>query len=194
VRTGLFFSTQGKGHKVVQVTSPSAGDGKSTLAANLAVSISQVKKKVLLIDADLRRPTLHKVFGLSASQGLSSVLLEEAELADVIQPSGIEGLSILPCGPIPANPAELLSLPPFKELVDYVREQYDFVIIDTPPMLAVTDPCMVVPLVDGVLLALRPSKQAQPTAVRAKEVLTTLNATIIGVVVNAFDDPAAGVP
>jgi capsular exopolysaccharide synthesis family protein len=188
VRTGLFFSTQGKGHKVIQVTSPSAGDGKSTLAANLAASIAQAKKRVLLVDADFRRPTLHRIFGISADQGLASVLMGDAELAEVIQPSGIADLWILPCGPIPANPAELLSLPQFKEFLDHIREQYDFVIVDTPPMLAVTDPCMVVPHVDGVLLTLRPSKHAQPAAVRAKEVLVTLDATIIGVVLNGIDE------
>lgn len=192
VRTGLFYSTQGKGHKVIQITSPSMGDGKSTLAANLAISIAQAEKKVILIDADFRRPTVHHLFGLSPKRGLGSVIGGDAELAEVILPSGIPGLSILPCGPIPPNPAELLSLPRFKELLDYIREQFDFVIVDTPPLLAVTDPCMVVPLVDGVVLTLRISKQNRPAAQRAKEILATLAATVVGVVVNAVNHHGQG--
>jgi capsular exopolysaccharide synthesis family protein len=192
VRTGLFFSTQAKGHKVIQVTSPSSGDGKSTLAANLAISISQARKNVLLIDADFRRPTIHQLFDLTPKCGLGSVIIGETEPGDAIVPSGVPALSILPAGPVPPNPAELLSLPGFKELLAHLREQYDFVIIDTPPLLAVTDPCMVVPHTDGVLLTLRISKQNRPNALRAKEILTTLGATIVGVVVNAIKHGGKG--
>ncbi len=192
VRTGLFFSIQGRGHKVIQVTSPNMGDGKSTLAANLAISLAQAEKKVILIDADFRRPVVHKLFGLSPRRGLGSVLTGDTELSEVIFPSGVDGLSILPCGPIPANPAELLSFPRFAELLAYIREQFDFVIVDTPPLLAVTDPCMVVSHVDGVLLTVRLSKQARPAARRAKEILNTLDAKVVGVVVNALQQRSSG--
>ena len=188
VRTALFFSTQGKGHKVIQITSPAAADGKSTLAANLAICIAQAEKKVLLVDADFRKPTLHKLFNNSAERGLASVLNGDAKVAEVIQSSGVEGLSILPCGPTPANPAELLSLPQFKELLESFRENYDFVVIDSPPLLAVTDPCMVAPYADGVMLTIRLSKNAKPAAQRAKEILATLGANVIGVVVNAVSE------
>jgi Mrp family chromosome partitioning ATPase len=104
----------------------------------------------------------------------------------------VAGLSVLPCGPIPDNPAELLTLPQFKELLAYIREQYDFVIIDTPPLLAVTDPCVVVPHVDGVILTIRISKNARPHAQRAKEILATLGAGVVGVVVNGVNRDARG--
>src|SRR5262249_21397399 len=108
----------------------------------------------------------------------------EAELDEVILPSGVPGLSILPCGPIPNNPAELLSLPRFQELLAALRERFDFVLVDTPPLLVVTDPCVVVPYVDGVILTVRISKNARPHASRAKEILATLGARVFGVVVN----------
>jgi capsular exopolysaccharide synthesis family protein len=187
VRTGLFFSTQGKGHKVVQITSPNVGDGKSTLASNLAISIAQADKKVLLIDADLRRPTQHQVFGLPGSRGLSALLTGKAALKDVLLPSGVDGLLILPCGELPANPAELLSLPAFKDLLDELRERFDYVLVDSPPLLAVTDPCMVATHVDGVLLNLTLSRNGRPAARRAREILATLGANVIGAVINDRD-------
>jgi succinoglycan biosynthesis transport protein ExoP len=183
VRTALFFSRQG-GHTLVQITSPDMGDGKSTVSSNLAVSIAQAEKKVILIDADFRRPRVHKLFNLSAEKGLASVISGEAELAGVIQTTAVPGLSILPCGPIPSNPAELLTLPRFREILESLRETYDYVLVDTPPLLAVTDPCTVVPYVDGVLLTVRISKNARPNATRAKEILASLGARVIGVVVN----------
>lgn len=192
IRTALFYGTQGKGQKLIQITSPNVGDGKSTLAANLAISIAQAEKKVILIDADFRRPVLHKLFNLSPRRGLGSILTGEAELADVILPSGIPGLSVLPCGPIPANPAELLSLPRFKEAVEDLRKLYDFVIVDSPPLLAVTDPCMVAPNMDGVLLTVRLTRHARPMAKRAKEILMTLDAKVLGVVVSGLHSNGHG--
>ena len=189
VRTALYFSTGGAAHKVIQVTSPAMGDGKTTLAANLAVSIAQSGKKVLLIDADFRRPRLHAVFGLSVKTGMASVLAGEAGLDEAVQTTPVPGLLVLPCGPYPSNPAELLTSPRFKEALDELRQTYDYVLIDTPPVLAVTDPCVVAPRVDGVLLVIRISQNARPAAERAKEILGTLGANLLGVVVNAVDEP-----
>jgi polysaccharide biosynthesis transport protein len=192
VRTSLFFSSRGGGHKVIQVTSPDVGDGKSTLAANLAVSIAQSGKAVLIIDCDFRRPRIHKLFDVKATRGLASVILGEAELADVIQASAVAGLSVLPCGPIPNNPAELLTQPRLKELLTHLREKYDFVVIDTPPLLAVTDPSVVAPHVDGIIMTVRISKNGRPHAQRAKEILATLGANVLGVVVNGIGRNAEG--
>jgi capsular exopolysaccharide synthesis family protein len=192
VRTSLFFNAKATGRKVIQVTSPDKGDGKSTLATNLAVSIAQAEKKVILIDADFRRPRVHKIFNVPGDAGLASVIIGGAELFDVIQPTAVPGLFVLPCGPIPANPAELLTLPQFQEILGVLREQYDFVIIDTPPLLAVTDPCIVVPHVDGVILTVRISKNARPHAIRAREILAGLKATVLGVVVNGVGGDSQG--
>jgi capsular exopolysaccharide synthesis family protein len=184
VRTALYFSTQGKAHTVIQITSPSKGDGKSTMAANLAVSIAQSGKSVLILDADFRRPRQHKIFGLPAKLGVVSVMESGAELDDAIQPTAVPNLSVLPCGPRPANPAELLTSLRFEEVLGALRERYDVVLIDTPPLLAVSDPSVVAPRCDGVLLTIRVSKNGRPAAERAKEILTTLGANILGVVVN----------
>jgi capsular exopolysaccharide synthesis family protein len=192
VRTALYFNTHGVGHQVIQVTSPNVSDGKSTLAANLAVSIAQSGKRTIIIDGDCRRPRLHKIFNVPADSGLASVIAGQTDLASAIRPSSVPNLSILPCGPRPANPAELLTSPRFKELLDIIRSQYDFVIIDTPPLLVVTDPCVVAPRVDGVILAIRVTKNGRPFAERAKEILASLGANVLGVVVNGLGSPSGG--
>jgi capsular exopolysaccharide synthesis family protein len=184
VRTSLYFSVNGAKHKVVQVTSPNMGDGKTTLATNLAVSIAQSGQRVVLVDADFRRPRVHKVFGVSATTGLASVIAGDADLTDAIRPSGIDNLFLLPCGPIPGNPAELLTQPRFQELLEVLRDRFDFVLIDTPPLLLVTDPCVVAPRVDGVILTVRVARHGRPQAERANEILATLGVTLLGVVVN----------
>ncbi|HEV3203250.1 MAG TPA: polysaccharide biosynthesis tyrosine autokinase, partial [Gemmataceae bacterium] len=190
LRTALFFSMRGEGHKVIQITSPSMGDGKSTLAANLAVSVAQTGKKVLLIDADFRKPRIHKLFGLTARVGMATVLISETEAGDAIQASGIPGLDILPCGPIPPNPAELLGLTRVKELLDLFREQYDLVLVDSAPLLVVTDPCIVAAHVDGLLLTIRITSDSRPAAERSREILATLGARVLGIIVNGMDAQA----
>ena len=184
VRTALFFSTQGGGHKVIQVTSPHAGDGKTTLAANLAICIAQSGKKTLLLEADFRRPRCHKIFGLDDSRGVSGAIAGDEEIADVIQDTGLDNLSAVTCGPRPDNPAELLTSPKFEELLNVVSEKFDLVIVDSPPLLAVTDPSAVAARVDGVLLVMRLTKSARKAGKRAREVLDSLGANVIGVVVN----------
>jgi succinoglycan biosynthesis transport protein ExoP len=184
VRTSLYFGTRGSGHRVIQVTSPSAGDGKSTLAANLAVSIAQSGKRTLLIDADLRKPRVHKIFGLQAKAGLATLIAEGGDPAAAIHATEVPNLFLLPCGRLPSNPAELLTSPRFQELIDILRGHYDFVLIDTPPLLAVTDPCVVSPRVDGVLLTIRITRNGRPPAQRARDILQALGAPIFGVVVN----------
>jgi polysaccharide biosynthesis transport protein len=184
VRTALYFSSRGESHKVLQVTSPEKGDGKSTLCANLAVSIAQSGKKTVLIDADFRKPRVHKLFGVSGRIGLASVVAGQVPLDDAIFESGVPGLSLMPCGALPPNPAELLLSYRFKEVLDALREKFDYVVVDTPPLLAVTDPGAISARVDGVLLVLRICKNGRPRAERAREVLQTLGARILGAVVN----------
>lgn len=186
VRTALYFTTRGEGHKVVQITSPAPGDGKSTLAANLSICIAQSGKKVLLIDADFRRPRVHKLFSFDREVGLSSVINGETELMDAVRATEISNLFCLSCGPKVNNPSELLTLPRFKELIELTREKFDFVVIDTPPMLAVTDPSIVAARVDGVLLTLRLNKRARANVTRAVEMLGTLGSPVLGVVVNGL--------
>jgi len=184
VRTNLYFSTHGESHKVIQVTSPSSEDGKSTLASNLAVSLAQSGVKVLLMDADFRRPKVHLNFGIEKTNGLSNLIRGTIELPEAIHASHIENLDLLPAGPRPRNPSELLTLPRYKELLATLRDRYDFVIIDSPPMLAVTDPGAIAARADGVLIALQIRRKVKPSAIRAIELLSDLGANILGIVVN----------
>jgi capsular exopolysaccharide synthesis family protein len=187
VRTAIYFSTQGRQHKVIQITSPTVGDGKTVLAANLAVSIAQSGRKTLLIDADLHRPRLHQIFACSARVGLASVIAGETEFHAAVQPTDLPGLSLLPCGPLPSNPADLLTSPQLQQLLEQAGQEYDFVLVDTPAILAVTDPRIVAPLVDGVLLTFRMTNKNRPDVERAKEILADLHANLLGAVVNAAD-------
>ncbi len=185
VRTALYFNTQGKQHSVIQVTSPTPGDGKSTLASNLAVSIAQSGKRVLLVDGDMRRPRQAATFGISAKYGFATVLSGQSQWRDVVyECEEIDGLTVMPCGSKPNNPAELSSSPQVKELIEEMREEFDFVIIDTPPLLAVTDACPIAARVDGVILCIRIKKNVRVSAERATEMLSNLGAKCIGLVVN----------
>ena len=185
VRTALYFNTQGKQNSVIQVTSPTPGDGKSTLASNLAVSIAQSGKRVLLVDADMRRPRQHSTFGISSRVGFATVLSGQSEWRNcMFECEEIEGLTVMPCGAKPQNPAELSSSPQVKILIEEMREEFDFVIIDTPPMLAVTDPSPIAARVDGVILCIRIKKNVRVSAERATQLIQNLGANTIGLVVN----------
>ena len=193
MRTALYFSTQGERPQGHQVTSPNMGDGKSTLAANLAVSIAQSGKRVILVDADLRRPRMHKLFGVRPAAAWRSVIAGRRRAGRRRSATtGIPGLSVLPCGPLPPNPAELLTSPRFKELLEELRDQYDFVLVDTPPLLAVTDPCVVAPRVDGVVLTIRISKNGRPAPSAPARSSATLGVNVLGVVVNGVTPARPG--
>jgi capsular exopolysaccharide synthesis family protein len=149
--------------------------------------MAQSGKRILLIDADLREPRLQAIFRVAVDVGLASVLTDSAEAADAIQRTEVAGLDLLPAGPVPSDPAEVLASPRFGELFESLRDPYDFVLVDTAPLLQVTDPCIVAPNVDGVLLAIRNSRSGRPEADRAREILDTLHVNVLGVVVSGID-------
>jgi capsular exopolysaccharide synthesis family protein len=184
VRTALYFGAHGASHRILQVTSPNPGDGKSTLSSNLAASIAQSGKRVLLIDADFRRPRAHKLFHITSRVGVSAVIQGAASLEEATHATAVENLWLMPCGARPDNPAELLTSPKFEELLNQVRDQYDWVIVDTPPLLAVTDPCAVAARVDGVIVTIRVGPRSRSAIVRTTEMLENIGANILGVVVN----------
>jgi capsular exopolysaccharide synthesis family protein len=186
VRAALFFGSRGEKHRVIQVTSANPGDGKSTLAANLAIALSSSGKRTLLVDADLRRPRVHHLFGLSNDVGLSSIILGD-DVPDAIRSCSIPDLHILTAGPSIESPAELLLAPRFGELLSLLREQYDFVIVDSPPLLAVTDPSAIAAHSDGVIMVVRVNKRSRPDSRRACEILQLIGARVLGVVVNGAD-------
>ena len=179
--------------QVIQITSALPGDGKSTIAGNLAASIARAHKRVIIVDADLRRPTQHSLFGKpspSNGLGLTSVLNHEVSLADAIQTTGVEGLDLLTTGPMPNNPAEALMLPEFGGVIDDLRTEYDLIIIDSPPLLACTDASNISSQVDGVLFVMRIGRNCKPSSQKAVQLLKNLQVNTIGVVVNAIGDTA----
>lgn len=186
LRTALFVSTHKNGEKVIQVTSPEPQDGKSTVAGNLALAMSQSGKKVLLVDADLRCPKVHKLFGLAEGIGLSDVLAGEIELSTAFRETEADGLMILSAGITPTNPAEMLGSARFEQVLRDVRSQFDFVIVDTPPLLAVSDPCVVAANTEGLLLVLRLEKNRRAAAERAVALLDSHGIPVLGAVANGL--------
>jgi len=187
VRNQLLFSTTGREHVCVQVTSPHSGDGKSALSANLAVSLAVSGKRVALVDCDFRKPRQHRLFALgSVEQGIAAVIAGQADLHSVARPSGIENLTLYPCGPRPAHPAELLTCKHFPEVLAQLRQAYDYVLVDTPPVLAVSDPVAVAARVDEVILVFRMRRDARLALERTLQDIQTVGGRILGVVVNAL--------
>jgi polysaccharide biosynthesis transport protein len=184
VRAALYLAPSADSQRVIQVTGPDRGCGKTTLTAHLAAAIAQSGKRVLVVDADLRRPCQHKIYGLGNDAGLTAVLAGRAAPQEAIQETPVPGLSVLPSGPRAPDPAGLLSSPRLKELLGSLRERYDYVLVDSPPLLAVTDPRVVAHHVDGVLLVLRLGRRSRPDAQVAKEALGAAGAGVLGVVVN----------
>ncbi len=187
LRTTLFHSTKHSTDKVIQLTSAEPGDGKSTTAANLAIAIAQSGKKVLLIDADLRRPTMHSLFSLPQDIGLTEVLLNEIAWSNAVRPTSINNLSVLTAGLCPDNPAELLSLSHLPEMLKAARTAYDFIIIDTPPILAISDPAIIAPHIDGLLLVVRMGKNRRAVAERARALIDAHSIRLYGVIINDVD-------
>ncbi len=185
VRSSIVFGSHARDIRVLQITSPDAGAGKSTMSANLAVTVAMSGKRCLLIDADCRRPSQHNLFGLDNNIGLSSIIQEVAELPDAIRATEVPGLDLMTAGPRPHNPAELLMSGNLSLLLEKLREMYDFIIVDSPPVLAVTDACIVTPQADGVLFLTRLGRNASVLCTRALERLRMVGARVIGVVLNA---------
>lgn len=187
LRTTLFHSLKDGTDKVIQITSAEPGDGKSTTSANLAIAIAQSGKKVLLIDGDLRRPTMHTLFGLPQDIGLTDVLLSEIEWPNAVRSTRLPGLSVLAAGLCPDSPAELLSNQRLPDMLKAARGVYDLIIIDTPPMLAVSDPAIISPHIDGLLLVVRMGKNKRAAAQRARETIDSHGIRLYGVIANDVD-------
>jgi capsular exopolysaccharide synthesis family protein len=188
LRTSVLLSAAGQPPKTVLITSGQPGEGKTTTAINTAISLAQLGASVLIIDCDLRRPTTHKVLGVEYVQGLSTYLSQpHVALDEVIQRLPIENLSLLPCGPIPPNPAELIISDRMKEMLGELSLRYDHIIIDSPPLINVTDPVILSTMVDGVILVVHGGKSTRDIVRRARQELATVGAKIFGVVLNNVD-------
>jgi capsular exopolysaccharide synthesis family protein len=187
-RTSLMLSAIDTPPKVILVTSPMPQEGKSTISANLALVMAQRGSRVLLVDADLRRPGIANIFGLNSDCGLSTLISGVDKLSEVVTPiPEIPNLNILPAGPIPPQPAELLASDSMKGYLARWREQFDHIIVDTPPCLSVTDAVLLSPEADGVIIVVRAQQTTKAALRRACDVLLQVNAHITGVVLNDYD-------
>ncbi|MBP1969202.1 capsular exopolysaccharide synthesis family protein [Virgibacillus natechei] len=191
VRTNLQFASVDNDLKSMIVTSSGPGEGKSMTTANLAVVYAQQGKKVLLIDADLRKPTAHYTFRLDNLRGLSNILVGEHALEETVNRTEMENLDVISCGPIPPNPSELLGSRKMQSLLKEATMSYDLVIFDTPPVLAVTDAQILADIVDGSILVIRSNVTEYEPAEKAKEALEPAHAKLLGTVLNDREKKAS---
>ena len=181
LRTNIQFASLDKPLRTILATSSAPDEGKSTTIANLAVTIAQAEQRVILVDCDLRRPTLHTLFDVPNSAGLTSMMLQE-EATPPLQPTDVPGLMLLPSGPLPPRPADILGSRRMDAVIAALLEQADVVLFDTPPITSVTDAAVLATKVDGVLLVFRSGSTRRDRARDARRLLEKVNAHIVGVV------------
>ncbi|MDD2235034.1 MAG: CpsD/CapB family tyrosine-protein kinase [Desulfitobacteriaceae bacterium] len=187
LRTNIQFASVDLKNKKIMITSSGPGEGKSFTIANLAVSMVNAGESVLIIDADLRKPTQHKIFELNNEEGLSSALVQGQEYKKYLKETSVVGLSVLTSGPIPPNPAELLGSKRMKCLLEEVSKHFNIILIDTPPIIAVTDAAIIAQEVDGVIFILAYGEVNKDLVKSAKEQLDKVGAKILGAVINKID-------
>lgn len=184
IRTNILYSSIDEEIRSILVTSSGPGEGKSTTAANLAIVFAQQGKTVLLVDADLRKPTVHYTFNLNNTAGLTSILTNQMELMEAVHQYDEKNLYVLPSGPVPPNPSELLGSRAMNHFLDKALEEFDIVLFDTPPVLAVTDAQVLANLCHGSILVVSSGKTDKEAVVKTKEQLASSTGKILGVVLN----------
>jgi capsular exopolysaccharide synthesis family protein len=185
LRTNIEFASATKEIAAIGITSANPGEGKSTIAANLAVTLAQAGFVTALVDADLRRPSQHRIFGVGSDRGLSTLLSAPDRTWEwAAQPTMLPNLTLIPAGPLPPNPADLLSLERMREVLVQMRQTFDVIVLDTPPILVVSDPLIVAAHVDGMILVSKASKTRLDALKRAAATLERGAIRLIGVIVN----------
>lgn len=184
LRTNIQYSSPDKPIRTLLATSTNPEEGKSTTLANLAVAIAQSEKRVMVLDCDLRRPNLHELFGVPNVSGLTSLMVDGGAIDTVVQESGIKNLEIITSGPRPPNPSELLGSNRMEEILGQLRDRADYVLIDSPPIIAVTDAAVLASKVDAVILVISAGRTKRELARKARTLLQNVNANLIGVVLN----------
>ncbi|MCK5787097.1 MAG: CpsD/CapB family tyrosine-protein kinase, partial [Candidatus Sabulitectum sp.] len=187
LRTSLSFSRPNENIKTLLVTSSGPQEGKSSVSANLAVAEAEAGKKVILLDCDLRRPTVNKTFGFKRKPGFSELLVGKAELSDVIRETSVNGLSVVCSGHIPHNPAEIIEAAVRAGIFDRIAGKCDLLIIDTPPAAVVTDALVIAPAVDSVILIVRSGKIQKKVVEGVWQKLLRSGSHLSGAVINGFD-------
>lgn len=194
IRTNILFMSPDRPLRTMVVTSPSPQEGKTTTAINLAVTMAEAGGRILLVDTDMRRPRLHRSFGVPNQSGISTVIVGKATLQEAVKRTDIPNLDVLTCGPVPPNPSELLHTERFRVVLAECAKLYDRVILDSPPTSAVTDPAVLGNLADGVVLVVKAGETTREAGLHARKQLVAAKARLFGVVVNAIDfsNPAYG--
>ncbi len=187
LRTSVVYATPERPPKTLLVTSLQQQDGKTSVSTNCAISLAQLGGDVLLIDADLRHPNLHEILGVTPVPGLSDLLAGGVEMDEVIRPTKIPGLYVIPAGPVPVNPTELLASGRLTDALASLESRFAHIVIDTPPMLGISDTLVLAPRVEGVILVLRHGRANRSSAQRAVQMLGAIRARILGVVLNHVD-------
>jgi len=187
VRTNLLFMSPDRPLRNLVITSAGPQEGKTTVANALAITMAQAGSRVLLVDTDMRRPRMHRVYGVSNEIGVSSVIVGDAKLSDAIKHTEVTNLDILPCGPVPPNPAEMLLSNAFKVLVAELNNRYERIVFDSPPVGAVTDPVILGTQTDGVVLVFKGGQTTREIAAQATRALLDANVRILGAVINDLD-------
>jgi capsular exopolysaccharide synthesis family protein len=184
IRTNIHFLNEDEKINLLVVSSPGRWEGKSTIIANTAISVAQQREKILLIDGNLRNPSIHHLFKLSNTVGLTDVLTGKTPFCEAVTRCNINNLDILTSGPIPLDPAELLESNRMKELLAHIKPLYDLILIDSPSVLEVTDTKVLANLCDGVILVVQKSKTKLEAAQESKKILEFVKAPLVGVIVN----------
>ncbi|MGG1678262.1 CpsD/CapB family tyrosine-protein kinase [Neobacillus sp. NRS-1170] len=184
IRTNIQYSSVDEELRTIMITSSGPAEGKSTTAANLAITFAQLGKRVLLVDADLRKPTVHNTFAVNNLVGFTTVLTKQAKLENAVLATEEKHLFILTSGPIPPNPAELLSSKSMEQFIEEAKREFDYVLFDTPPLLAVADPQILANQCDGSILVVYSEKTEIEKAKKAKELLANAQSKLLGVVLN----------
>jgi polysaccharide chain length determinant protein (PEP-CTERM system associated) len=187
LRTNIQFSNLDHPPQTILITSPGPGEGKSTTVANLAIAFSQMGTKTLLMDADFRRPILHSLFGMEKEPGITNYLAGKIPLEALMRKTSLENLDLVTCGVIPPNPSELLASQKMKEFVSQLKNKYQMILFDSPPVIAVTDAMVLSLILDGVVLVVSSGQTSQPGLERAKSLLDNVNAKVMGGVLNKIE-------
>ncbi|WP_288583945.1 MULTISPECIES: CpsD/CapB family tyrosine-protein kinase [Lysinibacillus] len=189
IRTNITFSMPDREIKTILVTSATPGEGKSTNAANIGVVFAQEGKRVVIVDADLRKPTMHYTFLLQNARGLSNLLTRHFTISEVVNNTDIANLYVLTSGPIPPNPAELLASTLMGSVIEELKKEFDIIIFDAPPLLSVTDAQILSNKCDGTLLIVNSGVAENESVLKAKSSLEASKANILGVVLNNYKMP-----
>lgn len=192
LRTNIQFSSFDKPLKTILITSTGPSEGKTTTVCNLAVTFAQSGSKTLIVDADLRKPKVHKVFNIENKKGLTNILVQKDDFEKMINETMVENLYVLTCGAIPPNPSELLASNAMKNFIQQLKERYDIILLDAPPVGTVTDAAILSTIADGTILVAASGTVEIEGLKRSKELLVNVNANIIGVVLNKLDKTAKG--